>query len=273
MPPTLKLGGIAMPPQRLFLSSSSFLFIILFFPLLKPDARNDLNWQSYIDFLQHLPAICVKGRHIWLPKTPLICFEIVDMHAPDRVMLQFGLEQVIVRTHKSLPWRMSSILLAYPEKGEPGRIVQHTIVTTSLGGRRERILLLQVATPLDILLVSTCRSICRFISPPPTETTIVYHARVYTEETLSRAEIEHNTQEGRRARHRTTSETTLRVEDLAELPVILEPTVSELQPVQTPKPKPELPLEPQPDCHPPIHRIYTRRHKKAIGAPEPSSAL
>ncbi|KAG9439891.1 hypothetical protein H6P81_020056 [Aristolochia fimbriata] len=46
------------------------------------------------DFVRRLPAICVEGRRIWLSRTPLICFEIVELHVPDRVMLQFGLEQV-----------------------------------------------------------------------------------------------------------------------------------------------------------------------------------
>ncbi|KAG9442209.1 hypothetical protein H6P81_018063 [Aristolochia fimbriata] len=53
-----------------------------------------VKWQSYLDFMQRLPAICVEGRRIWLSRTPLICFEIVELHVPDRVMLQFGLEQV-----------------------------------------------------------------------------------------------------------------------------------------------------------------------------------
>ncbi|KAG9458858.1 hypothetical protein H6P81_003366 [Aristolochia fimbriata] len=53
-----------------------------------------VNWQPYLDFMQRLPAICVEGRRIWLSRTPLICFEVVELHVPDQVMLQFGLEQV-----------------------------------------------------------------------------------------------------------------------------------------------------------------------------------
>ncbi|KAG9453391.1 hypothetical protein H6P81_006295 [Aristolochia fimbriata] len=40
------------------------------------------------------PPAELSGRRIWLSRTPLICFEIVELHVPDRVMLQFGLEQV-----------------------------------------------------------------------------------------------------------------------------------------------------------------------------------
>ncbi|KAG9458292.1 hypothetical protein H6P81_002800 [Aristolochia fimbriata] len=53
-----------------------------------------VKWQPYLDFMQRPPAICVEGGRIWLSRTPLICFEIVELHVPDRVMLQFGLEQV-----------------------------------------------------------------------------------------------------------------------------------------------------------------------------------
>ncbi|KAG9442185.1 hypothetical protein H6P81_018039 [Aristolochia fimbriata] len=57
-------------------------------------SRAIVNLQPYQDFMQRLPAICVEGRRIWLSRTPLICFEIVELYVPDRVMLQFGLEQV-----------------------------------------------------------------------------------------------------------------------------------------------------------------------------------
>ncbi|KAM0855383.1 hypothetical protein ACQ4PT_049807 [Festuca glaucescens] len=42
-----------------------------------------------------LPALCTLGSAIWLSKTPLICFQIVEMHVPDRVLLQFGMIQHI----------------------------------------------------------------------------------------------------------------------------------------------------------------------------------
>ncbi|KAG9458281.1 hypothetical protein H6P81_002789 [Aristolochia fimbriata] len=163
----------------------------------------------------------------------------------------------------------------------------------------------------------------QFVSPPPTEPAMVYHARGYTKEALYtffvselglvRNVVEHvqcgeamdplladpymveighycqsilhslpllegmivggDLSRGRRARRWSISETTLRVEDPDELPIISEPTVPDLLPVQTPELEPEQPPEPQPDRHPPICRIYTRRQKKAIGAPDPSSAL
>ncbi|KAG9453161.1 hypothetical protein H6P81_006065 [Aristolochia fimbriata] len=88
----------------------------------------------------------------------------------------------------------------------------------------------------------------------------------------------------RRARRRPTAEMTTRVKDSDEVLAVPEPTVLDLPPRQTRDTEPGPPLEqplkqpikqPQeePSRHPPIRRIYTRRQKKAIGAPEPSSAL
>ncbi|KAG9453146.1 hypothetical protein H6P81_006050 [Aristolochia fimbriata] len=78
------IQDIVGPPAEL--SNSRFMVIVIVFFF-------KVKWQPYLDFLQHLPAICFKGRHICLSRTPLICFEIAELHVPDRVMLQFGLEQ------------------------------------------------------------------------------------------------------------------------------------------------------------------------------------
>jgi len=47
------------------------------------------------DLVAGLPAICTFGSAVWLSRTPLICFQIVEMHVPDRVLLQFGMLQHI----------------------------------------------------------------------------------------------------------------------------------------------------------------------------------
>jgi hypothetical protein len=39
--------------------------------------------------------ICREGFDIWLAQVPLHCFDIVEMHSLDQVMLQFGLSQHI----------------------------------------------------------------------------------------------------------------------------------------------------------------------------------
>ena len=45
--------------------------------------------------LSTLP-IYYEGYDIWLVQVPLNCFDIVEMHCPDRVMRQFGLSQHIL---------------------------------------------------------------------------------------------------------------------------------------------------------------------------------
>lgn len=53
-------------------------------------------WQSYTEeVLQLLLEICHSDAHVWRTRTPLICFDVVEYHLPDRVMHQFGLKQTI----------------------------------------------------------------------------------------------------------------------------------------------------------------------------------
>lgn len=53
-------------------------------------------WQPYTNnCLQQLPDYCLQGRDIWTAVVPLINFDIVELHCPDRVMRQFAYEQNI----------------------------------------------------------------------------------------------------------------------------------------------------------------------------------
>ncbi|XP_075082074.1 uncharacterized protein LOC107783803 [Nicotiana tabacum] len=53
-------------------------------------------WTSYIDeVISTLPAYCMFGRHIWRASIPLICLDIIEHHASERVFRQFGLPQPI----------------------------------------------------------------------------------------------------------------------------------------------------------------------------------
>ncbi|KAG9458854.1 hypothetical protein H6P81_003362 [Aristolochia fimbriata] len=306
--------------------------LVLYRTELNHQRNYQVNWQLYLDFLQHLPAICVEGRRIWLSTTPLICFEIVELHVPDRVMLQFGLEQVTPPEDVEHVTRIS-------RKGRAGEdwAAYHRDYIARWEARAESVVTGSRAhtpkhAPSEDMTwyLSVTR---RFVSPPPIEPTMVYHPRGYTEEALLGCvrnvvervncreamdplladpylmEIGHYCQlvlhsfpllevtivgeemshvdepshmveptrdrapQGRHARRRPTSETTTRVEDPDEVPVVPEPMMLDLPPEQTPEREPEQPPEPEPSRHPPIRRIYTRRQKKAIGAPEPSSAL
>ncbi|XP_051178114.1 uncharacterized protein [Lolium perenne] len=55
-----------------------------------------ISWDPYKpSLIGGLPALCTLGSAVWRSKTPLICFQIVEMHVPDRVLLQFGMIQHI----------------------------------------------------------------------------------------------------------------------------------------------------------------------------------
>ncbi|OAY78948.1 Serine/threonine-protein phosphatase [Ananas comosus] len=56
----------------------------------------EITWRPYTDaVLEVLPAFCVQGSEVWRSLTTLICFHIVELHVPDRVLRQFGLLQHI----------------------------------------------------------------------------------------------------------------------------------------------------------------------------------
>ncbi|KAL0013037.1 hypothetical protein SO802_000106 [Lithocarpus litseifolius] len=57
---------------------------------------DQMIWQPYTTVrLALLPDVCVKDQHVWQTIAPLICFDVVEWHRPDRVLRQFGLHQGI----------------------------------------------------------------------------------------------------------------------------------------------------------------------------------
>ena len=47
------------------------------------------------DLVAYLSAISLADQEIWWMMSPLICFDIVEWHRPERVLRQFGLQQGI----------------------------------------------------------------------------------------------------------------------------------------------------------------------------------
>jgi hypothetical protein len=45
--------------------------------------------------LSSLPEYCRVGQEVWRSVTPLICFQIVEWHLPNRALRQFGMQQDI----------------------------------------------------------------------------------------------------------------------------------------------------------------------------------
>ncbi|KAG9442052.1 hypothetical protein H6P81_017906 [Aristolochia fimbriata] len=237
-----------------------------------------VNWQPYQDFMQGLPAICVEGRRIWLSRTPLICFKIVELHVPDRVMLQFRLEQVTPPEDVEYVTRIS-------RKGQAREdwALYHRDYIARWEAREESVVMDSRAhtprhAPSDYMrwYLGATR---RFIAPPPTEPAMIYHPRGYTEEALIPERESSTTASCKGVGLQLGTTTSCR--GLDEVPAVQSLTVLDLPPEQTPDTEPSPPLEqpleqpeePEPSRHPPIRRIYTGRQKKAIGAPEPSSAL
>uniref|UniRef100_A0A2N9EQQ3 Aminotransferase-like plant mobile domain-containing protein n=1 Tax=Fagus sylvatica TaxID=28930 RepID=A0A2N9EQQ3_FAGSY len=53
-------------------------------------------WEPYTDdVLSSLPEYCRIGQEVWRSVTPLICFQIVEWHLPNRALCQFGMQQDI----------------------------------------------------------------------------------------------------------------------------------------------------------------------------------
>uniref|UniRef100_A0A2N9GI22 Aminotransferase-like plant mobile domain-containing protein n=1 Tax=Fagus sylvatica TaxID=28930 RepID=A0A2N9GI22_FAGSY len=53
----------------------------------------EIVWQPYVN--ANLPDYCLTGQEIWRSVVPLICTDVVEMHCPDRVLRQFGMQQPI----------------------------------------------------------------------------------------------------------------------------------------------------------------------------------
>ncbi|XP_022020160.1 serine/threonine-protein phosphatase 7 long form homolog [Helianthus annuus] len=52
-------------------------------------------WRPYDAMVDSLPEICTSGRNSWRCVCPLICWDVVEHHYPQRVMRQFGMVQCI----------------------------------------------------------------------------------------------------------------------------------------------------------------------------------
>ena len=54
-------------------------------------------WQLYKAHFDDLPPWCIAGRVVWTATAPLVCFHLVEIHTPNRVVRQFGMIQEIPR--------------------------------------------------------------------------------------------------------------------------------------------------------------------------------
>ncbi|KAI8021447.1 hypothetical protein LOK49_LG03G00523, partial [Camellia lanceoleosa] len=60
--------------------------------------EGEFIWEPYgteDDIMTSFPSYCTVGRDIWMAQVPLICFDIIEWHLPDRVLRQFGQVQSV----------------------------------------------------------------------------------------------------------------------------------------------------------------------------------
>ncbi|RVX23743.1 Serine/threonine-protein phosphatase 7 long form-like [Vitis vinifera] len=63
---------------------------------LDAQTQDQVLWEPYTaDLIAHLPAICQADEEIWRTMSPLICFDIIEWHRPERVLRQFRMQQGI----------------------------------------------------------------------------------------------------------------------------------------------------------------------------------
>ena len=54
-------------------------------------------WQPYEAEYKNLSPWCVAGKAVWTAMVPLVCFHLVEIPTPNRVIRQFGMIQEIPR--------------------------------------------------------------------------------------------------------------------------------------------------------------------------------
>ncbi|KAH0656021.1 hypothetical protein KY285_030903 [Solanum tuberosum] len=75
-------------------------------------------WELYSsDIIESLPEYCRVGRDIWHARVPIFCWDVVEVHLPDRVMRQFGLVQEIPS-----PFPFDATHFHYDRRGRPNQI-------------------------------------------------------------------------------------------------------------------------------------------------------
>ncbi|KAL5134786.1 Serine/threonine-protein phosphatase 7 long form [Glycine soja] len=58
--------------------------------------RHEFVWEPYPStVMSFLPPVCLVGSLAWYTVVPLICFQVIEWHQPDRVLRQFGMQQPV----------------------------------------------------------------------------------------------------------------------------------------------------------------------------------
>ncbi|KAJ7967944.1 serine/threonine-protein phosphatase 7 long form-like [Quillaja saponaria] len=70
--------------------------LIFYRDQLDQQTDDQMIWQPYTpERVASLPDVCLRDQHVWRTIAPLICYDAIEWHRPDRVLRQFGLRQGI----------------------------------------------------------------------------------------------------------------------------------------------------------------------------------
>ncbi|GFS36484.1 hypothetical protein Acr_00g0046210 [Actinidia rufa] len=98
---------------------------------LRPD---EFTWRPYDDIMHELPDYCRVASDIWVSRSPLVCFEVVEWHLPDRVCRQFGLRQIIPVAANTSPELHVGVIDAAAMRYDDPYMVWYRRITRTLVG-------------------------------------------------------------------------------------------------------------------------------------------
>ncbi|KAF7821325.1 serine/threonine-protein phosphatase 7 long form-like protein [Senna tora] len=121
---------------------------------LLPSYRTTMDDMSYHDVLwepydaavcpqQLIPNYCHEGGDIWRAEVPLIQFNIIEWHQPDRVLRQFGLQQPIPNAPYDLDVQHT---LKLTGKTEYNWAAEHRVFYEMWGERQQRVITMPAQT-------------------------------------------------------------------------------------------------------------------------------
>ncbi|XP_028223632.1 uncharacterized protein LOC114405197 [Glycine soja] len=71
-------------------------FFLFFNNLVSGGLSRWFVWEPYPStVMSFLPPVCLVGSLAWYAVVPLICFQVIEWHQPDRVLRQFGMQQPV----------------------------------------------------------------------------------------------------------------------------------------------------------------------------------
>ncbi|GFY93798.1 hypothetical protein Acr_09g0002440 [Actinidia rufa] len=98
---------------------------------LRPD---EFIWRPYDAIIHELPDYCRFANDIWVSRSPLVGFEVVEWHLPDRVCKQFGLRQVVPEASNTSPALHVGVIDDTAMHYDDPYMVWHRCITRTLMG-------------------------------------------------------------------------------------------------------------------------------------------